>query len=54
LIRKRLDDELIALLLEFKWWNLRIDEIKALLPLLSNHDLDKVRAELRARLGKAS
>jgi virginiamycin A acetyltransferase len=54
LLRKRFDDELIALLLEFKWWDLHIDEINALLPLLSNHDLAKVRAELRARLGKVS
>ncbi|MDR1368060.1 MAG: CatB-related O-acetyltransferase [Candidatus Accumulibacter sp.] len=53
LIRKRFDDELIALLLEFKWWDLPIDEIDVLLPLLSNRDLDWVRAKIRDRLGKA-
>jgi virginiamycin A acetyltransferase len=49
-IRKRFDDELIALLESFKWWNKPIDEIQALIPLLSCGDLERVRHELKARL----
>ena len=32
-LRKRFDDELIDLLLQFKWWNKSIDEINTLIPL---------------------
>ena len=51
-IRKRFDDELIALLLEFQWWNKSIDEIDALIPILTCSDLDTVRTEIKRRLGK--
>ena len=46
-IRKRFDDELIDLLLQFKWWDKSIDEIDTLIPLLTSSDLEKVREELR-------
>ncbi len=49
-LRKRFDDELIALLLEFRWWDRSVDEINALIPLLTCGDLEKVRKELRERL----
>ena len=49
-LRKRFDDELIELLLQFKWWDRGIDEINALIPLLTCSDLEKVRRELRARV----
>ncbi|MDE6676530.1 MAG: CatB-related O-acetyltransferase [Clostridia bacterium] len=49
-IRKRFDDELIALLLEFEWWNLSIEEINALIPILSCSDLEKVKREISAIL----
>jgi virginiamycin A acetyltransferase len=49
IIRKRFDDELIALLLEFKWWDLPIEKINELIPLLHNNDLDHVRRELKAK-----
>lgn len=49
-IRKRFDDALIALLLQFKWWDKSIDEIQALIPILTNSDLDTVRKEIQARL----
>lgn len=49
-IRKRFDDELIALLLQFKWWDKSIDEIQELIPLLTCSDLDKVRKTLQDRL----
>lgn len=46
-LRKRFDDELITLLLDFKWWDRPIDEINSLLPLLTCSDLEKVKAELK-------
>ncbi|MDR2347144.1 MAG: CatB-related O-acetyltransferase [Bifidobacteriaceae bacterium] len=53
-IRKRLDDELIALLLELKWWDLPIAQIKELIPVLTDPDLARVRAELRRLLRRRS
>ncbi len=50
LIRKRFDDELIDLMLKFKWWDKSIDEINSLIPILICSDLEKVKAELKARL----
>lgn len=38
-VRKRFDDELIDLLLQFKWWDKDIEEIESLMPLLSCSDL---------------
>ncbi len=49
LIRERFDDELTALLLELKWWDLCADEIADLLPLLCSPDLEQVRQGLRRR-----
>ncbi len=49
-LRKRFDDELIALLLDFKWWDRPIDEINSLIPLLTCSDLEKVKAELKKLL----
>jgi len=46
-IRKRFDDELIALLEKFKWWDKPIDEIQTLIPLLTDNDLERVKHELR-------
>ncbi|MDR1475893.1 MAG: CatB-related O-acetyltransferase [Holosporales bacterium] len=46
-IRKRFDDELIELLLEWKWWDLPIVEIKRLIPLLHNSNLKNVKKEIR-------
>ncbi|MBQ7093783.1 MAG: CatB-related O-acetyltransferase, partial [Clostridia bacterium] len=51
-IRKRFDDELIEMMLEFKWWNKSVDEINSLIPLLTDSNLDKVKAELARLLGK--
>ena len=50
LLRKRFDDELIDLLLQFKWWDRRIEEINNLIPLLTDSDLQKVKTELKKRL----
>ena len=47
LVRKRFDDELVALLLSFKWWDKTIEEIKELIPLLSSSDLEMVKREIK-------
>lgn len=49
-LRKRFDDELTDLLLRFKWWDKRIEEIDSLIQILTCSDLEKVRVELKARL----
>ena len=49
-LRKRFDEELINLLLEFKWWDRNIDEINSLIPILTCRDLEKVKKELKERL----
>jgi virginiamycin A acetyltransferase len=48
-LRKRFDDELIDLLLAFKWWDKEIEEVNALIPLLTCSDLEKVKSKLKAR-----
>ena len=50
-LRKRFDDELIELLLRFKWWDRSIDEINELIPLLTCSELDKVEEEFKKRIG---
>ncbi len=49
-VRKRFDDELIDLLLKLKWWNKSVEEINALIPLLSCSDLAKVKQEIKPLL----
>ena len=49
-LRKRFDDELIDLMLRFKWWDKSIEEINALLPILTSSDLDKVRKKVKELL----
>lgn len=51
-IRKRFDEELTSMLLEFRWWDLEITEINALIPLLTSSDLECVKSELRKRLNE--
>jgi virginiamycin A acetyltransferase len=48
-VRKRFDDELIALLQAFKWWDKTIDEIQELIPILHDSDLERVKREIRSR-----
>ena len=52
-IRKRFDDELISLMLEFCWWDLSIEEINSLIPILTCSNLEKVKIFLKERLNKA-
>ena len=51
-LRKGFDDELIGLLLAFRWWDKGVEEIDGLIPLLTCGDLEAVRAELKARIAK--
>ena len=46
LIRKRFDDELTELLLKLKWWNKSILEVKKIIPLLSNTNLEEVKRNI--------
>ena len=50
-LRQRFDDELVGLLLRWKWWDKPIEEIDSLIPLLTNGDLNAVRAEIEKQLG---
>ena len=49
-IRLRFDGELTSLLLKFKWWDKPVEEINALIPLLTNSDLEAVKRELKKRM----
>lgn len=45
-IRERFDDVLIELLLKLKWWDKNIDEIKSLIPILSDSNLESVKRKI--------
>ena len=49
-LRKRFDDEMIALLLQFQWWDKSVNEINSLIPVPTCGDLEQARAELKKRL----
>ena len=49
-LHKHFDDELINILLRFKWWNKSIEEINSLIPILTCSDLAKVELEKRIEL----
>lgn len=51
-IRKRFDDELIDILLKFKWWDKSIEKINNLIPLLTCSDLEKVKLQLKKLTSK--
>ena len=46
-LRKRFDEELIALLLQWKWWDKPIEEIDALIPILTSSDLQVVKSKIK-------
>ena len=50
LIRYRFDGELTSLLLKFKWWYKAVEEINALIPILTNSDLEFVKKEITSLL----
>lgn len=47
MIRKRFDDELIELMLKFKWWDKTVDEINHLIPILTDSNLDSVKEKIK-------
>lgn len=49
-IRKRFDDGLINLMLKFRWWDLSIEEINSLIPILTCSDLERVKSFLKEKL----
>ena len=49
-IKKRFDDELIELLLKLKWWDLPIEKINELIPLLHNDNLKYAKEKLKELL----
>ena len=49
-LRYRFDEELTELLLKFKWWDKPVEEINALIPILTNGDLDWVKKELKKKM----
>lgn len=53
-LRRRFDEEMTGLLLRFRWWDKCIEEINALIPILTCSDLKTVKAELRKRLDPPS
>ncbi|MCR5636674.1 MAG: CatB-related O-acetyltransferase [Clostridiales bacterium] len=50
IIRNRFDDDLISLMLNFKWWDKSIEEINSLIPLLTCKNLEKVKTALKSML----
>ena len=51
-IRKRFDEELTNLMLEWRWWDKSIEEINALIPVLTSSDLTEVKKKIKEILGK--
>lgn len=51
-IRKRFDDEMIKILEKLQWWNLDVDEINKLIPILTCSDLEKTKNKLKTFLVK--
>ncbi len=49
-IKTRFDDELAAVLLRFRWWDLPPEQLADILPLLCDSDLTKVKQTLQERL----
>lgn len=52
-IRKRFDAELTALLLKWCWWDKPVEEINGLIPILTNSDLEFVKAKVKSLLSNA-
>lgn len=52
-IKKRFDEELIALLLELQWWDFDADTLADFLPVLCSSDLASVRSIIKERLNRS-
>ena len=53
LLRKRFDEELIERMLQWKWWDKPIEEIKALIPLLTDPNLARVKEYIQKDMNNA-
>ena len=51
-IRKRFDEETVSLLLEFRWWDKSVEEINALIPLLTSGDIGSVKKQIKRLIKK--
>ena len=51
-IRKRFDEGLTNLMLEWRWWDKPIEEINSLIPVLTSSDLTEVKRKVKEMLGK--
>ena len=51
-IRKRFDNELIQLLLQWNWWDKPIEELNTLIPILTSSNLAAVKAEIQKQRRK--
>ena len=49
-IRKRFDDELIEIMLELKGWHKSTEEIKNLIPILTDNNIEKIKNEIHILL----
>ena len=49
-VKKRIDDDLIQLMLELKWWDKEIEEIDNLIPVLTNSNLEEVKTIIKGFL----
>ncbi|SHH75768.1 virginiamycin A acetyltransferase [Fibrobacter sp. UWCM] len=52
-IRKRFDEELTNLMLEWRWWDKPIEEINSLIPVLTSSDLTEVKRKVKEMLNTA-
>ena len=52
LIKKRFSQELIDLLLQWKWWDLEPEQLTEVLPLLCNPDLHQVQEKVHLLIQK--
>ncbi len=50
-VRKRFDDELIQMLLKLQWWNMSIEDINRLIPILTCSNLTKVKDKISVLIG---
>ena len=48
--RRRFDDELISMLLKWKWWEYPAEQIDAFIPVLTNSNLEEVKESIRGFL----
>lgn len=51
-IRKRFDDDMIKIMLKLQWWNMSIEEINNLIPILTCSDIEKVKNKLSVLINK--